>query len=148
MWFEFGPSRQRDLALRSRILGWQLQLRMLFISCVALVKYRLQLPGFELPERVRLAQYEFEECLAHTLDGMADRLQGNARDGTETLETAFARLKDSVRISDSIESQEVLTANTRTFLSLSEKITGLVVSLRQEVLCDGGVDQSYGLVKL
>src|SRR6266704_2661208 len=46
VWFEFGPSRQQDLALRSRILGWQPQLRMLFVSCVALLKYRLQLPGF------------------------------------------------------------------------------------------------------
>ena len=78
VWFEFGPSRQRDLALRSRILGWQLQLRMLFISCVTLVKYRLQLPGFELPEPVRLAQQQFEECLARTLDDMADQSGGQS----------------------------------------------------------------------
>ena len=133
VWFEFGPSRQRDLALRSRILGWQLQLRMLFISCVALVKYRLQLPGFELPEPARLARQEFEESLARTLDGMADHLEGKAREGTDSLEAAFARLKESVQISDSIEAQEVPPANLKTFLSLSERITGLAVSLRNEI---------------
>ncbi|HUA39113.1 MAG TPA: FUSC family protein [Candidatus Sulfopaludibacter sp.] len=133
VWFEFGSSRQRDLALRSRILGWQLQLRMMFISCVAMVKYRLQLPGFELPEPVRLAQQQFEECLARTLRGMADHLEGKACEGTESLEAAFAQLKTSVQISDSIEAQQVPTANMTTFLSLSERITGLAVSLRKEI---------------
>src|SRR6266568_8559802 len=97
VWFEFGPSRQQDLALRSRILGWQPQLRMLFISCVALVKYRLRFPCFELPEPVRRAENEFEENLAHTLDGMADRLEGKARQEPQDLETALARLTDSVK---------------------------------------------------
>ena len=56
VWFEFGPSRQQDLALRRQIIGWQPQLRMLFITRVSLLKYRLQFPGFELPESVRQAQ--------------------------------------------------------------------------------------------
>jgi hypothetical protein len=53
--FEFGPSRQQDLALRTRILRWQPQLRMLFLTRIALWRYRLQLPGFELPKPVALA---------------------------------------------------------------------------------------------
>jgi multidrug resistance protein MdtO len=133
VWFEFGPSRQRDLALRGRILDWQLQLRMLFISCVAMVKYRLQLPGFELPEPVRLAQQQFEECLARELDGMADRLEGRARWGTENLEAAFAQLKDSVRNSGSAEVQGVLTAHVNTSLALAERIMSLTVSLDKEI---------------
>ncbi len=190
LWFEFGPSRQQDLALRSRILGWQAQLRMLFISCVALVKYRLRFPGFELPEPVRRAENEFEESLAHTLDGMADRLEGKAlnqgqlrngagtasspfpkasqkdhlqkanngdeaapaphedsptppirpvpelaqaREGTQDLETAFARLTDSVKGSASAETPAALSANLQSFLPLSQRIAALAVSLNKEI---------------
>jgi multidrug resistance protein MdtO len=53
--FEFGPTRQQDLALRERIRKWQPQLRMLFLMRTALIKYRLRLPGFELPEAVERA---------------------------------------------------------------------------------------------
>jgi len=133
VWFEFGPSRQQDLALRSRILGWQSQLRMLFISCVALVKYRLRFSGFELPEPVRLAEQEFDECLARALDGMSDRLEGKAYDGTQHLEAAFVRLRDSVGNSVSAEASVALTANLNAFLPLSERITGLAVSLDKEI---------------
>src|SRR4029077_13156496 len=40
--FEFGPSRQQDLALRDRIRRWQPPLRLLFLTQIALLKYRLQ----------------------------------------------------------------------------------------------------------
>jgi len=50
---EFGPSRPRDLALRERIIRWQTQVRMLFLTEIALWKYRAQLPGFELPTALR-----------------------------------------------------------------------------------------------
>jgi len=131
VWFEFGPSRQQDLALRSRILGWQAQLRLLFISCVALAKYRLRFPGFELPEPVRRAENEFEESLAHTLDGMADRLEGKARQEPQDLETAFARLTDSVK--SSVETPAALSANLQSFLPLSQRIAALAVSLDKEI---------------
>ena len=133
VWFEFGPSRHQDLALRSRILDWQAQLRMLFISCVALAKYRLRFPGFELPEPVRRAEYEFEESLAHTLDGMADRLEGKARQEPPDLETAFARLTDSVKSSASAETPAALSANLQSFLPLSQRIAALAVSLNKEI---------------
>ena len=97
--FEFGPSRQGDLALRSRILQWQPQLRALFVTRIALVKYRLQLPGFELPEPARVAQQEFDNRLARMLDGMADRMEGKPPQGTDRFEDAFERLEQTVRTS-------------------------------------------------
>src|SRR3989442_15502709 len=133
VWSDLGPSGQQDLALRSRILGWQAQLRMLFISCVALAKYRLRFPGFELPEPVRLVEREFDECLARALDGMSDRLEGKAHEGTQNLEAAFVRLRDSVRNSVSAEAGVALSANLKAFLPLSERITGLAVSLDKEL---------------
>jgi multidrug resistance protein MdtO len=51
--FEFGPSRQHDLALRSRIYRLQPQLRTLFLTRTALWKYRAQLPGYIAAGRCR-----------------------------------------------------------------------------------------------
>ena len=53
---------------RSSIRAWQPQLRLLFITRVALFRYRLQLPGFELPGALRRAQQDFDEHLARTLE--------------------------------------------------------------------------------
>jgi multidrug resistance protein MdtO len=131
--FEFGSSRQQDLALRSRILCWQPQLRMLFVGCVALLKYRLQLPGFELPEQVRLAQRELEESLARTVDAMAARLLGEVSERAQSLDAALARLRDSVQILASNEAQGALTAHATTLLSLSERITKLALSVAKDV---------------
>ena len=77
---EFGPSREQDLALRNRIRQWQPNLRMLFIACIVLRKYRIRLPGFELPEAIQPAQEEFDNRLATALNGMADRMEGNEID--------------------------------------------------------------------
>jgi multidrug resistance protein MdtO len=132
VWFEFGPTRQQDLTWRGRILGWQAQLRVLFIGCVALLKYRLQLPGFELPDSVSPGQQEFEQCLARTLDGMADRLQGKTSEGTQGLERAFGRLRDSVRSTASAPAQGMLASNATTFLTLAQRLTDLAVSLDKE----------------
>ena len=112
---------------------------MLFISCVALVKYRLRFPGFELPEPIRQAEQEFDESLARALDGMAGRLEGRAYDGTQNLEAAFVRLKESVRNSVSAEASVALTANVKTFLPLSERITGLMVSLNKDIEADRNI---------
>jgi hypothetical protein len=50
--------------LRKQIREWQPQLRMLFLTRITLFNYRLQLTGFELPERVRASQLEFDDRLA------------------------------------------------------------------------------------
>jgi len=77
---ETGVSRQQHLTLRRRILRWQPRLRMLFITRVALWRYRLQVPGFEMPAPVARAQQEFDKRLADVLDGMANRMSGKTSD--------------------------------------------------------------------
>ena len=59
--FELGPSRWGDLALRNQIRRWQPQLRALFVTRIALMKYRLQLPGFELPDSARVTFESLED---------------------------------------------------------------------------------------
>jgi multidrug resistance protein MdtO len=130
--FEFGESRQQDLALRRRIVENLPQLRMLFLTRIALMKYRWQLPGFELPEPVHLAQQEFDQCLAGTLDAMADRLQGKEHGETERLEDSFVHLDKTVKARDWTDPQGVAASQMQTFLTLSRRIESLAVSLKNE----------------
>ena len=131
--FEFGADRQQDLAFRSQITHWQPQLRMLFITRVALLKYRLQLPGFELPQPVRVAQSEFDEHLAVTLNGIADRFKSKARSKTESLQDSFVRLEQTIQASEPAVSQGVLSSHLQTFVHLSRRIVSLTISLDREI---------------
>src|SRR5712692_3985573 len=76
--FEFGSSRQQDLALRGQIMRWQSESSHAFPDLMEItwLKYRLQLPGFELPEGLREAQLEFDDEFARTLESMANRFEG------------------------------------------------------------------------
>jgi len=79
--FEFGRSRRRDLALRERLREWQPQLRTIFLMRIASLKYRLQLPGFELPEHILISLCEYDNRSAALLDDMADWIEGTTRPG-------------------------------------------------------------------
>ena len=129
--FEFGPSRHQDLLFRSRITRWQPHLRMLYITRLALLKYRCQLPGFELAQPVYLAQLDIDEHLAATLDAIADRFKGEAGARTESLQDSFARLEQTIHTS--VVSQAVLSSHLQTFLQLSRRIVSLAASLDQEI---------------
>jgi multidrug resistance protein MdtO len=131
--FEFGPSRQQDLALRSRIRNWQTQLRVLFVTQTTWVKYSLQLPGFELPQAIRVAQQEFDDGLARMLEGMADRIEDKASTEKEKFEDLFERLEQKIRACCSDEPQEELASKLQTFLTLFCRIEGLALSLDKEI---------------
>jgi len=45
---------------------------------IASLKYRLQLPGFELPESVRLWQRQYDDRSADIFSDLADRIEGKA----------------------------------------------------------------------
>ena len=90
---EFGPSRRHDLALRDRIRRWQPQLRALFIMRGASLKYRLQLPGFVLPEAVIASLQAYDECSAQMLENIADRMEGKTSQGRPVSADSFALLE-------------------------------------------------------
>jgi multidrug resistance protein MdtO len=131
--FELGPSRQGDLTMRNQIRRWQPQLRALFLTRIALLKYRLQLPGFELAVPARVAQQEFDDRLARMLDGMADRMEGKPAEGTDRFEDGFEHLEQTVRSCCSEGRQELLTAGIQTFLALSRSIENVTISLDKEI---------------
>jgi multidrug resistance protein MdtO len=131
--FEFGSSREPDLALRSRLLRLQTQLRLVFLTRIALLKYRLKLPGFELPKAIGSAQQEVDHALGTLLDGMADRIEGKGSEDNETLEDSFERLQEASRRYGSAAGQGPASAQLQTFLLLSRKIDSLTRSLGEEV---------------
>jgi multidrug resistance protein MdtO len=132
--FEFGPSRERDLALRRQIREWQPQLRMLFLTRITLFKYRLQLTGFELPAAVRASQLEFDSRLAVILDRMADRMEEKAPTEDQDFRDAFERLEKVVRTCCSEGPQQSIAIELKAFLALSRTAESLVRSLDNEIL--------------
>jgi len=130
---EFGSSRDQDLAVRSRIRDWQPQLRALFLMRIALWKYRVQLPGFELPEPVRVAQQEFDNQSAEMLGDMADRLDGKVSHENGNFEKSFEQLQETIRICCLQAPQKSLTVHLQTFLALSRDVASLTMSLRKQI---------------
>jgi multidrug resistance protein MdtO len=131
--FEFSSSRQKDLALRDRIRQWQPQLHTLFVTQIVLLKYRLQLPGFELPKAVLVAQQGFDYRLAMILDGMANRMEGKASEEQHNIEDAFGCLEQTVRTCCSMGPQRLLTVELQTLLALSRNTAGLTTFLGKEM---------------
>ena len=129
--FEFGPSREQDLALRDRIRLWQPNLRMLFITNIVLWRYRARLPGFELPASIQPAQKEFDKRLATALEGMADRMEGGSTQ-KEELTTAYAQLEQAARKSSPKQGQQ-LTSQIQSFLTLSRRMAALAERLEEEI---------------
>jgi multidrug resistance protein MdtO len=131
---EFGPSREQNLELRARIRQWQMQLRVLFITRIALWKYRMPLPGFALPETVSQAQREFDDELAKTLDGMADRLEGQVIPRRESrLKACFNKLEQTVEEFGLGDLHRVVPEQLKTFLTLSRRVEELTASLDEDI---------------
>ena len=130
--FEFGPSRQQDLAWRTKFRQWQPQLRLLFVTEIALWKYRARLPGFELPESVRVAQRAFDGELARTLEVLADRIEGRPSQ-VGHVEDLLARLERAVSTYEGSEPRPATADRFQAFLSLHRRIESLASSLQKEI---------------
>lgn len=121
--FELGsPSRQEDLALRSQIRQWQPQLRLLYVTRVASLRYRLQLPGFELPQSIAVAQRKFDNNFASALEAMAQRVEGRSPVEQPTLENSGARLERVVENYGSGKPQQTFAAQFEALLTLDRRI--------------------------
>jgi multidrug resistance protein MdtO len=130
--FEFGPSRTSDLEFRARIRRWQPQLRALFLMRIALFKYRLQAPGFELPDTVRLRQEAYDDASARTLEEMADRIE-NPIPGNQGGAEPRDELKRRLHEAEAAASRELQHAQAQSFLTLLHGIDALTDSLAAEI---------------
>jgi len=131
--FEFGPSREQDLLWRNRIVRWQPQVRILFLTRIALWKYRAQLPGFELPEAIQAAQQEFDHKLAEKLEAMANCLEGEYPPREQTSDSPFERLEQTIQVYSSKEVNVSFAARFPAFLGLCRAAEKLTLSLDNEL---------------
>jgi len=127
---EFGRSREQDLASRSLIRRAQPQMRVLFIMQIAEWKYRVQLPGFELPEAIAVEQREFDDRLAESLDAMADRIEGRSTGVQQTLQEARARLERTIQ---GYRPKGTSEGRYDALLLLGRKIESSILSLTNEI---------------
>jgi multidrug resistance protein MdtO len=126
--FELGPSRDRDLELRSYVRQWQPQLRTLFVMRITFLKYRLQLPGFELPENVAIRQQAYDEHSARMLEEMADRIEYDHPYASDSVEDSHQLLNQTL---EAIERQQ--PASAQSFATLIRGIDSLTTRLASEI---------------
>jgi len=130
---EFRPSRRHDLALRDRIRRWQPQLRALFLMRGASLKYRLQLPGFVLPQAVVIALQAYDEASAQMLENIADRMEGKTPQGTPVSAESFALLEQVLASCRTDESRLLLSEHDATFVPLLQQIDQLTKRLANQI---------------
>ncbi len=135
---EFGPSRRRDLALRDRIRRWQPQLRALFLMRGASLKYRLQLPGFVLPEAVIVSLQAYDERSAQMLEDIADRMEGKTSQGRPASADSFALLEQILELCRTDESRLLLSEHGATFVPLLRQIDQLTTRLANQIAMEIG----------
>jgi multidrug resistance protein MdtO len=131
--FEFGLSRQRELALRDKVRRWHPQLRALFALRVASWNYRALLPGFQLPEPVLLAMKEFDDELAIALAEMANRIEGTSTRSGNNLQDALEHLEQMIAISAPQESQGMFATQLHTARVRARRAAQLADSLLQDI---------------
>jgi multidrug resistance protein MdtO len=134
--FEFGPSRQKDLELRNHVRRWQPRLRTLFVMRIASLKYRLQLPGFELPESVRLRHQLYDEHSAHMLEEMAEWIQHNAPDAENSIQESHELLNRTIEEIHGEEATGLPPGRIASFVALLRSIDALTASLASEIAAE------------
>jgi len=144
---EFGPNRRRNLALRDRIRAWQPQLRALFLMRGAALRYRLQSPGFGLPEAVLGSLRAYDECSAQLLENLADRMEGMTPQETSASADASALLR---QITESCRADEVrllLAEQGGAFVPLLRQIDRLTSRLADQISNEMDLSESAGRLR-
>ncbi len=134
---EFGATREQGLAWRRDILAWQPLLRTLFLTEVALWRFRAKSFDYQLPEPVLLAQRAFDGQAANLLDGMADRMEGVRPKQEANLEKASEHLNQEIEAFRSEHPQDVLSPQTQAYFALSSRAEKLASSLNDAFSASG-----------
>jgi len=95
--FEIGRSRDYSLAVRRRLLGWQPQLRSLFLMEVALLQYRLQISPQNLPAPILRAALHLDSEVSALLEGIARAFRFNDTScQPHNVQAAYADLEHAI----------------------------------------------------
>jgi multidrug resistance protein MdtO len=137
--FEFGPSRQKDLELRSQIRKWQPQLQALFLMRIASWKYRAQTPGFEFPRSVCVRQAAYDARSAQMLEQMADRVENDGPGIALGFDDSAELLKRTIEEAQAEELRGLPVGRAQSFITLFRDIDALTTSLAAGITADLGV---------
>jgi hypothetical protein len=107
------------------------KVRMLFLTEIALWKYRAQLPGFELPTALATQQRQFDEGVALALEGMADRLEGRSPKSPSFEDSVTDHEGNAEAYAKAPE--QTFSDRESALLSLRRRIQKLTTSLTQEI---------------
>ena len=123
--------------MRAQLRRWLPELRTLFVMRVASLKYRLRVPGFDVPEDVRRRQEAYDEICARTLERMADRIDSREHSKADQSEQSPATRKDVLRETESEARRELPSAQAASFVALLDAIDVLTTSLA------GGMEKDF-----
>jgi len=122
--------------LRDRIRRWQPQLRSLFLMRIASLKYRLQAPGFEVPETVRRCQQAYDEASARMLEQVADRIEDRAPGIASDTKELPEFLKRTLHDVEAEALRELPAVRAESFVKLLRAINDLTKCLVVEIAAD------------
>jgi hypothetical protein len=105
---------------------------------IASLKYRLQLPGFELPESVRLRHQAYDEHSARMLEEMADRIEHDASRPQDSVERSHELLNITVQGIPAAESGQLPSGRAQSFVAVLRAIDGLTTSLASDIAAEFG----------
>ena len=128
--FETGRSRARNLATRERLLGWQPELRSLFLMEVASLQQRLQVAPTDIPRAVLDASQGFDDEVARLFQAMSRAFStGERRYQPAGMQTAYDRLADAMHQSYGDQP----TIRSRAVLSIAGQIVEVATRLFDEM---------------
>ena len=108
-------------------------MRALFIMRGASLKYRLQLPGFVLPEAVIGSLQAYDERSAQMLEDIADRMEGKTSQGRPVSADSLAPLEQVLELCRTDESRLLLSEHGATFVPLLREIDRLTSRLANQI---------------
>jgi hypothetical protein len=100
---------------------------------IASLKYRLQLPGFELPESVQLQQQAYDEHSARMLEELADRIDHNSPSSEDAVERSHGLLSRTIEEAERQKSTHLPQSHAESFIALLGRIDDLTTSLATEI---------------
>jgi hypothetical protein len=99
----------------------------------ATLKYRLELPGFVLPEAVIASLQAYDECSAQMLENIADRMEGKTSQGEPASADSFALLGQTLEVCRADKSRLLLSEHGATFVPLLREIDRLTTGLADQI---------------
>jgi hypothetical protein len=100
---------------------------------IASWKYRLNLPGFELPQCLQVSQHEYDNHSARVLDNVADLIQDRPQHAARVSEDSHKLLEQMLEECWTEEAQRLPMKRVDLFATLLRGIDGLTNSLAEEI---------------